>query len=197
MSESPLSLVVLALLFEGPAHPYRMHKLISERGKDEVVNVRSRNSVQQTVQRLERDGLIEAAGTEREGAYPPRTVYAITETGRRALLDSLYRLLATPAREYPAFSAALSFMAIASAETAARLLRERRGALARDVDRRSGPTERAARTLPAILLIEDDYSLAMRRAEIAWLDRTIAAIDAGDLAWDPQRLIDEAPGYER
>ena len=37
---SPLALVVLALLYEAPMHPYRMQQLIKERGKDEVVNVR-------------------------------------------------------------------------------------------------------------------------------------------------------------
>lgn len=45
---SPLALTVLALLSEMPMHPYRMQRLIEERGKDDVANVRRRSSLYQT-----------------------------------------------------------------------------------------------------------------------------------------------------
>jgi DNA-binding PadR family transcriptional regulator len=56
---SSLGLMILCILSEEPAHPYRVQKLIRERGKDRVVNVRQRGSVYQTLGRLERLGLIE------------------------------------------------------------------------------------------------------------------------------------------
>ena len=194
---SPLNLVVLALLFEAPMHPYRMHKLIRDRGKDEVVNVRSRNSVQQTVSRLERVGLIEVTATDQEGNYPQRSVYALTAAGREELLDSLRYLLTTPAREFPLFPAALSLMAITSVESAAGMLRQRREELSRTVSRKAESLETDAARLPRILLIENDYIVAMQEAEIAWIDRTLDAIAAGTLTWHTQRLVDEASRYER
>lgn len=196
-ARSPLNLVVLALLYECPMHPYRMHKLIQERGKDEVVNIRSRNSIQQTVNRLEREGLIEENGTEREANYPSRTIYAITDTGRAAVLDSLRRLLSSPAREYPSFPAALAFLTLMSPRRATELLRARRDELAELTTRKKTATKHAAERLPRIFLIEDDYTITMRQAEIAWLDRTIEAMESGDLTWNTQELIEQSPQYER
>jgi DNA-binding PadR family transcriptional regulator len=79
---SPLALAVLAMLTEAPMHPYRMQQLIKARGKDEVINVGQRNSLYQTIDRLVRGDLIAIRETERDGAFPERTVYEITEAGR-------------------------------------------------------------------------------------------------------------------
>ena len=49
---SSIALAVLAFLYERPMHPYRMQQLIKERGKDEVINVRQRASLYQTIDRL-------------------------------------------------------------------------------------------------------------------------------------------------
>ena len=34
---SPLAFAILALLYEEPMHPYRMQRVIKERGKDQVI----------------------------------------------------------------------------------------------------------------------------------------------------------------
>ena len=62
-------------------HPYRMHEMIKERGKDRVANVAQRNSVYQTIDRLVRAGLITVLETTRDERRPERTVYAITPDG--------------------------------------------------------------------------------------------------------------------
>ncbi|WP_037066671.1 PadR family transcriptional regulator [Pseudonocardia acaciae] len=188
-TRSPVGLAVLALLYEAPMHPYRLQKLISERGKDRVVNVRNRYSVQQALDRLARDGMVTAQGTERAGNYPQRTVYAITATGRDYLCEQLRLNLATPADEFPLFPAALSIMAIMEPAHVAALLRERRDILARAQDEETATYRRVADMLPPVFLIEDDYGNAMRQAEIDWLDRTLARIADGTLAWDPESLI--------
>lgn len=58
IKKSPLALAILCLLIEEPMHPYRMQQLIKERGKDEVINVRYRTSIYQTIDRLHRDRAI-------------------------------------------------------------------------------------------------------------------------------------------
>ncbi len=76
---SSLGLMVLWQLFEGPMHAYKMQKLFEATGKDRVVNVRSRASLYQTLERLERHGLVKVAETVRVEGYPDRVIYAITE----------------------------------------------------------------------------------------------------------------------
>src|SRR5229473_5980721 len=82
---SPLWLVLLALVCEEPMHPYRMQTLIKQRGKDEIANVAQRNSVYQTIAALRRAGLITIRETSRTERRPERTVYEVTEEGRRTL----------------------------------------------------------------------------------------------------------------
>lgn len=67
--------------------------------------------------RLEREGLIEAVRTEREGNFPERVVYAVTADGRRALaalLDSMLRSVVVPVDP---FDLALAHTTGAMAET--------------------------------------------------------------------------------
>src|SRR6188508_3646392 len=90
---SPLALAVLALLYEEPMHPYQMQVLIKERGKDEVINVRQRASLYQTIERLLRTKLIVIQETAREEKWPERTIYAITEHGRATMLGWMRELL--------------------------------------------------------------------------------------------------------
>src|SRR5947209_1669622 len=95
---SSLGLLVLWQLFQEPMHVYRMQKLFEAEGKQRIVNVRSRASLYQAIERLERLGLVEVAATERHEGYPDRIVYAITEAGRevargwlREVVDDLDR----------------------------------------------------------------------------------------------------------
>src|ERR1700674_5759945 len=71
---SSLGLIILGMLFEEPMHAYRMQKLIKQRGKDKVVNVRQRASVYQTLDRLLRLSLIEVRETVQTESHPDRIV---------------------------------------------------------------------------------------------------------------------------
>lgn len=55
---SPLALTTLLLLQDTPLHPYGLRQRIREWDKDRVVNVEPPNVVYQTIERLERAGLI-------------------------------------------------------------------------------------------------------------------------------------------
>ncbi|WP_198390958.1 PadR family transcriptional regulator, partial [Burkholderia ubonensis] len=117
---SPLALVVLAMLTEAPMHAYRIQQLVKLRGKDEVVNVKQRNSLYQTIERLRRDARIAVREAERDGAFPERTVYEITSAGRDTARMWLRGQLAQAAREYPSFPAALSVLPLLAADDARR-----------------------------------------------------------------------------
>jgi len=69
---SPLGLILLLNLLEGPSHAYRMHKRLEETGKGRVLNLDSRASEYQAIERLERAGLVQAAGASSMADYPDR-----------------------------------------------------------------------------------------------------------------------------
>src|SRR3954470_24421378 len=132
---SAIALAVLAFLYESPMHPYRMQQLIKERGKDEVINVRQRASLYQTIDRLLRTNLIAIQETAREEKWPERTIYAITEHGRATMLGWMREMLSTPAREFPAFPAVLAHLALLTPEDVRTQLGQRVQALAAEIER--------------------------------------------------------------
>lgn len=87
-------------------------------------------------------------------------------------------------------------MTVLPPRTAAKLLRQRRVELSAELERLVESTEQTP-SLPQILLIEDDYRIAVQRAEIGWLDRTLEALDSGELTWSPRQLIAQSHKHER
>ncbi|WP_433827049.1 PadR family transcriptional regulator [Actinoplanes sp. CA-015351] len=181
MKRSPLAMVLLALLVEAPAHPYRMQQMIKERGQDQLVNVAQRNSVYQALDRLVRDGLARAGSTSREPGRPERTVYEVTEEGVATLRRWLLETLPEPAREFPEFPVSLAFLPMLSPEETRELLSRR---LATLQDRVAAIDAQAPPGLPRLFLVEDEYRTVLLRAEIEWLRGIVADLSSGRLAWD-------------
>ncbi|TDV46864.1 PadR family transcriptional regulator [Actinophytocola oryzae] len=177
-----LALVLLSLLAEEPMHPYRMHEMIKERGKDKIANVGARNSVYQTIDRLVRAELIAVRETARDERRPERTVYEITDTGWAALREWTADMLSAPAREYPEFPAALaSVMVLAPEDVTARL--ERRAADLRTAMAADREAMTVVPDLPRLFLLDEEYSIAVREAELAWVEGVLAALRSGELTW--------------
>jgi DNA-binding PadR family transcriptional regulator len=186
--QSPLALVLLALLSEEPMHAYRMRRLIKERGKDKIVNVDRSNSVYQAIERLRRSGLIRVRETSRGEGRPDRTIYEITDDGRTALQRGLATTLSTPAREFPEFPAALATMAATTPENVAGYLEERAATLTRRLDEVEADHKTDARTVPRLFLIEDEYGIAMARAELQWVRSLIGDLKRKELTWTKEWL---------
>jgi DNA-binding PadR family transcriptional regulator len=174
-----LWLVVLSLVSEEPMHPYRMQTLIKERGKDEIANVAQRNSVYQTIAALRRGGLIDVRETAREERRPERTVYEITDKGRRTLQQWMRTVLSTPSRDFPDFPAALSLTASLPPAEVRSLLEARIRALETRVAALKTPVP----NLPRLFLLENEYMAALVRAEIAWLRGIVADLRSRRLTW--------------
>jgi DNA-binding PadR family transcriptional regulator len=159
--------------------------VIKERGKDRVANVAQRNSVYQTIDRLQRAGLITVLETMRDERRPERTVYAITPDGWYALRDWTADMLASPARDYPEFPAALASLMVLSPEDAMTHLERRsadlRASLAED---RQAMT--AVPDLPRLFLLDEEYSIAVREAEQRWVDGVLGALRSGELTWSAE-----------
>ena len=185
---SPLALAVLGLLYEAPMHPYRMQQMIRERGKDEVVNVRKRASIYQTIERLQRDGLIAVAETTRDEKWPERTVYELTEHGREMIKDWMREMLSTPAREFPEFPAALAFLPLLTPDDALRQFEVRIIKLTADLARIEAELTAVRGILPRLFLIESEYLLAMVSTELAWVRAVADDLRLGRLTWSEEWL---------
>ncbi|HUA70914.1 MAG TPA: PadR family transcriptional regulator [Solirubrobacteraceae bacterium] len=185
---SSLGLIVLWQLFAGPMHVYRMQKLFEAQGKDRIVNVRSRASLYQTIERLERHGLVEVFETRRTEGYPDRVVYAITDEGRVVARQWLREMLHNTEGQYPEFIAALSILfGLEPGEARAELgLRadKLQDALA---ETEQGLTD-APPDLPRLFLLEEEYRRAMLEAEISWLRSVIEDLAEGRLTWSEEWL---------
>jgi DNA-binding PadR family transcriptional regulator len=177
---SMLALAVLAVVLERPVHPYEMASVLRSRGKDQDMPIKW-GSLYTVVGNLEKHGLIEVAGSERSGARPERTVYRITAAGRAELTDWVRELLGTPEREQPRFEAGLSVLGVLPPAEAIALLHTRREALQSQVDGQRAALAEAAGDVPRIFLVEDEYDLAIRTAELAWLDGLLAELADGTL----------------
>ena len=78
--------MVLAMLREADMHPYEMMRLLRQRRADRLVPL-AQGTLYHTVARLERAGLVEHVGVDREGNRPERTTYGVTEAGSAAVAD--------------------------------------------------------------------------------------------------------------
>jgi len=185
---SPLALAVLSLLEVGPLHPYGLQRLIRQWGKDTVVNVGQRASLYKTIQRLERDGLVTVHQTARDQAFPERTVYALTDEGRRRGREWMIQMLAEPRNEFPPFPAALSFAMLLGPADLQAALERRSAALATRLAELDAELGGEYAHLPRITLIESEYQRTMVAAELAWVDAVAAELGSGALTWSYEQL---------
>jgi DNA-binding PadR family transcriptional regulator len=185
---SPLGLIVLWQLWGGPMHVYRMQKLFEAEGKNRIVNVRSRASLYQAIERLERLGLVEVSETLPQEGYPDRVVYAITEAGRDTAREWLREMLSDTGSQYPEFIAALSIvfgLPVDEARAQLELRAQRIAELLADTER---ALNGAPADLPRLFLLEEEYRKTMLQAELGWLHGVIDDMSAGRLTWSEEWL---------
>ena len=177
-------------------HPYRMQQLIKERGKDEVINVRQRASLYQTIDRLMRAELIAIRETERAEKWPERTIYELTEKGRETMLIWMREMLSTPADEFPEFPAALAYLSLLTPEEARRQLERRIHTLAAELDRVDAQLRHAAGVIPRLFLVEMEYLRAVLHTELTWVKSIVDDLDTGRLTWNEEWLRTIAAQFE-
>ncbi|MGV9324667.1 PadR family transcriptional regulator [Streptosporangium sandarakinum] len=184
---SPLALTVLALLHHKPLHPYGMQRLIKQWGKDQVVNVGQRTGLYRAIDRLHAAGLIAVRETGRDQQYPERTVYEVTDAGRRVAKQWLCDMLAVPKQEFPQFPAALSHLLMLTPQEALDALGRRADALAATLEGYEAALEREA-DLPRITMLETEYLRTVTAAEAAWLRTVLDDLREGRLPWSLEVL---------
>lgn len=178
-------------------HPYQMHRMLRERRKEDVLDVRPA-AVYRLVERLDGAGLIEPLGTTREGKRPERTVYRLTDAGRELSDEWLREMLGMPAREYPSFPAALSMAGVLPPDAVAQELKRRAVAIEGNLARMDVELRSVQDLLARVHLLEVEHARAVLRAEVDWLQAVVTDIRSGRLTWDPSQLVaSEAERRER
>ena len=162
-----LALAVLGTVVQRPMHPYEMASFIRARGKDDDMDVKW-GSLYTVVRNLTKHGFLEVVESQREGARPERTIYRLTEAGLAELRDWTNELVATLAPEHPHFTAGLSMLPALEPAEAAAALRTRVTHLERAVAAQRAALETYA-DVPRLFMVESEYELAMREAELAWV----------------------------
>ncbi len=171
---------LLALLDEAPSHGYNLKTAFERRtGGSWALNI---GQVYTTIQRLERDGLVESMGTADDG--DDRREYRITPTGRSQLgrwFDNPV-VAEAPARDELTIKVLLA-VAAGDIDVTALLQRQRRAS----VEQLQAYTRRKAKADPArdvAFLILLDALIFRTEAEVRWLDACEARIRS--LGRDPK-----------
>ena len=173
-----LALAVLATLVQRPMHPYEMASLLRARGKEQDMRIKW-GSLYTVVGNLEKHGLVEATESVRQGGRPERTIYRLTGAGREELLDWTRELISTPEREFPRFEAGLSVLGVLPPEEAIDLLRQRLGLLEQELDRDRDALAEHGKDVPRLFLVEMEYDLAVRAAEVTWIRSLLDELASG------------------
>jgi DNA-binding PadR family transcriptional regulator len=187
---TPPGIAILSLLWRQPMHPYEMRHRIRVQEIDRVMKV-THGTLYSTVDRLTAAGLIQPMETSREGRRPERTVYEITSLGRDQLIDALRDGLMRVTPDYPGLAMVLAFAQLLNPAEVTELL-ERRGiesesqlsGMNAGVD--AALKQRAQGTqLTRASLLEAEYLIALKRAEVDWLRAIVADLREGRLSWNP------------
>jgi DNA-binding PadR family transcriptional regulator len=180
---SPLALSILELLSERPMHPYELAATMRDRHHDEFIRLNF-GSLYHTVDSLERSGWIVPTEKEKEGNRPERTIYRLTDSGRKIFLQVVSDIVAQPRREYPYFAAGLMFMHHLDAPAATQLLEQRAQALQSVITKLSHILdELLAGGHTRLTLVELEHKIAMIGAERDWVRKIAKEITEGKLEW--------------
>ena len=185
---SSLGLMVLWHLFQEPMHVYAMQKQFEATGKNRVVNVKSRASLYQTLERLQRHDLVKVVETVRVEGYPDRVVYGITEAGREIAREWLRQMLCATDNDYPEFLAALSILFGLPPDEARAQLEVREQQLSDELAETQAALSEVPPELPRLFLLEEEYRIALLSAEVSFLGGVIEDLKAGRLTWSEEWL---------
>jgi DNA-binding PadR family transcriptional regulator len=180
---TPLGIAILGLLLERPMHPYEMFQTFVARAEDRIVKVRP-GSLYHTVERLERDALVRATGTEREGNRPERTTYEITDAGHDRMLERITEMLAEWKYEYPEFPLALAEAHNLPRDTVIRLLQKRVLVLRSQLELFGRAVDQVeGKNLERKYWLEASYLRVLTEAETAWIEGLIDELKNGTIDW--------------
>jgi DNA-binding PadR family transcriptional regulator len=162
-------------------HGYELKATLESWGTEWWTDI-AYGSIYFALKKMTVEGLLTVERTEPAGARPARTIYAITDEGRREFQRLVRELWWTYEPTVNPFAVAITFVDALPADEAAAALRSRIAGFEQALAAAPYFTQ-SKRTLagPAAAAAVE-LGTAQARAELDWLRETLAAIERGDLA---------------
>jgi len=164
-----------ALSAEGPMHGHQLRLLAEQEHVHYWTDV-SVGSLYGAIKRLATEGLIAELRVEREGNYPERQVYGITELGSAALAELRREGLSTVVFKPDPFDLAMSRLDPNGLDEVADILAARRAALTTMLAESEVQRARADQYLTVNERFMLSHKSARLRAEIEWHDALISEL---------------------
>lgn len=171
-------LAILSLIVEKPRYGYEIEQVIEERGMREWTDI-GFSSIYYILNKLAKDGYIEARSGERAGNRPARKIYQATSAGDTAWHEAVLAVLSIPQRQPSPLQIGLSNLFGIPHQEAVAALRAYREALQTQRDHVIHRRD-AQRPMHMIVGAMFDQALAVMNAELAWLDNFIQQLEAAN-----------------
>lgn len=172
-------LAILSLIAEKPRHGYEIEQVIEARGMRNWTDV-GFSSIYYLLNKLEKAGLIQSRLEQAEGRGPARKVYQITENGQEAQINATLAALSEPVNSFPPILLGMSNLpglprpqVLQCLKLYREALKERKLDLDTEVEQQS--------PMPGFIEAMFDYSRCLIEAEMAWIEKFITQVEAGDV----------------
>jgi DNA-binding PadR family transcriptional regulator len=174
--------LVLGVLLKQPMHGYEVRRELEHWNAEQWANL-AYGSIYFSLAKMAEEHLVEVVSTDDRGNRPARTVYAITDAGRREFTRMLRELWWEYRPVIDPFRVALSFMNCLPSEEVLAALRNRAGELRSTLDAFPYAIEGrlrdpgAPRHLGAVLQL----AAAHMETQLQWVQNTIAKVERGEM----------------
>lgn len=118
-----LSIFILGIITERPTNPYEITKYAEDVSIQNWIQV-PKQSVYSSIRALEKSGYI-VGKSVKEGKFPDKTVYSITDDGHKAFLGALEDFLGNTRWDYAEFNLSSIFICHLSKERALEVLKKK------------------------------------------------------------------------
>ncbi len=170
---SDAELTILSLIAESARTGYELQQIIDERGLREWLTL-GFSSIYYILNKLERQGFLEGR-LEIDGQAPPRKRYSLTEAGQGVLQTAVADLLRQPRALGTGFELGLANLSALKPQRVFSVLNQHK----RDLQARLHTVEQSwarhqENNSPDHIRALYTHSIALMRAELAWLDDFLA-----------------------
>lgn len=156
-------------------HGHQLRQLAEKEHVDEWTDI-SVGALYGALKRLHSEGLIDEARTEREGAYPERQVWTITESGRIALGKLRYDGLTQVVARADPFDLAVSRLDLTKLDEVPRLLQNRLSQLRLHLAQDELKLDSISRYLSPLELMVMSHKTARLQADISWHEKLLSRL---------------------
>ncbi|MFD0695075.1 PadR family transcriptional regulator [Paenibacillus sp. GCM10027628] len=175
-----MKLVILGLLMEANRHPYEIRQIMKERGMHNYMKLQD-GSLYYAMDQLKKDGHVEALEVVRESNRPEKTIYQVTDAGRKKFQEMLLEQLHEEIKFYHPLYVALPFTVHGDQDKIAEILEHKIMAQKIIMQRAKSLYEEHIPTVPRVVLhmMAGWYKRAFM--ELKWLEELQKDAQAGKL----------------